>query len=131
MPVSTSPAAALRRDADRSHAAADVGVNVGGAAVRHERLKRRQVGGDRPLGDQVDDARRRREAVIERADALQHLDPFLVLERQVDEIDYRQRTVEAIAGAVFHQNAADRDIVVGRAVQLRSADARGIAQRLE
>ena len=83
------------------------------------------------LGDHVDDARRRREAVIERADALQHLDPVLVLERQVDEVDRRQRAVEPVAGAVLDEDAADRDIVVGRAVELRAADAGGVAKRVE
>jgi hypothetical protein len=69
-------------------------------------------------------AARQREAVA------QHLDARLVLQRLLDQVDDRQRAVQAVVAAVLDQDAAHRDVVAGRAVQLRARDAAGVPQRV-
>src|SRR3546814_5535247 len=68
--------------------------------------------GCRALHRQVDDARRRRKAVIERRCPLEHFDAILVLERKGGRRQHVERAVETEVGLRVHRDAADRQIVV-------------------
>lgn len=77
----------------------------------------------RALGDEIDAALRGHEAVVEGECALEHFDPLLVLQGDVDQVDDREAAVEPIVAPVLDHDTANGDIVISRTVQLGAGDA--------
>ncbi len=112
--INTKAARSVERGDDRP-VAVDLGADGG---------QRRAPGA---LGDEVHDAGRRREAVVQRGRALEHLDALLVLHRHLAEVHERQRAIEAVVGAVFDSNATDDQLVPRVATVLLARHAGRIA----
>ncbi len=81
------------------------------------------------LGDDVDDARRRADPVIERGHALQQLNALLVLDRDGAEIDDLQRAVQAVVGPRVHQHAPRDEVVAGGRAGRLLRDSGRVAER--
>ncbi|EZP53473.1 hypothetical protein BW41_01875 [Sphingomonas sp. RIT328] len=122
--------AAVDPDADRAGAPADIAGQadraIGVAADRDAGDGRRA----RARGDEIDDARWRGKSVIETGRPFQHLDPVHRLDRLFDDVDHRQHAIPPHVGEIVERDAAYRQIAVDAGVDLRLADAGGVADRI-
>ena len=79
------------------------------------------------LGDVVDDARGRSEAIVQGRRAFQHFHAGLVLHGHLREVHDGHGAVEAVVGAVLHLHATNDQLVPGVAAVLLAGDAGGVA----
>jgi len=111
----------------RAKAAADVHVCHGTAPVVETQAHARDGLAARPLGDEIDDAGRRGEAVVQGRGALQHFHPLLVFHGHLRKVHDGHGTVQAVIRAVFHGDAAYHQLIPRFAAVLLARHARRVA----
>jgi len=119
--------------------AAELAAHVGQCAELAKPVERVLGGRDgdrrngprrRSFGDEIDDPRRRREAVEQGTDALQRLDPLLVV-HQADVVLDGEAAVEPIARGFAQVDAPDVEVIRNAALGVRVDHAGHILERFE